>query len=398
MKHTTILLSLGLLSCIGGQAPVAPQTDTQSTLAPDSEKMYDASEWYTFEAGPYVLPPGSERYFCYSHVLEEDLYVDEIVLNSNPSVHHVVYAKTSSPDPDGFFECDILFQNNWIPIFVAGTGDASIQMPAGAGHVLKKGTQLTVQLHLLNATIDEVTETVPLRFHRMKEAPQQEVQVVVFGSMNINLPPNQASEVVGDCQSDSDMQIFSVFPHMHLMGRSLSMKTGSDSDNMVEVFRRDPYIFDDQSLATIDLEIKTGDPVTITCGYENTLDETVGFGESTTSEMCFLIGFATGANNDLAGCIDTSSSSLLPEGCGDDPPNELGLGAPCTKGGGECENGFLCTEDIEQTEGLNVCIGLGCESSADCGTGGVCCNIEQAGGVALCLPPACVFSICQELP
>jgi hypothetical protein len=29
--------------------------------------------------------------------------------------------------------------------------------------------------------------------------------------------------------------------------------------------------------------------------------------------------------------------------------------------------------------------------AADCGTDGVCSNIEQAGGVALCLPPACVF-------
>ena len=175
------------------------------------------------------------------------------------------------------------------------------------------------------------------------------------------------------------------------------VETGPDEDNLTEVFRQDPYNFDDQSLSTTDLTIAQGETVKVTCGYDNQLDETVTFGESTTNEMCFFIGFATGASHELAGCIGADETSFFPEACGDDPPNDIGLGAPCTEGGGECNGDLLCTEDLEQTAGLDMCIGIGCSSASDCGEGGVCCNIEAAGGVSLCLPPSCVLSVCEIL-
>ncbi|MDP6943056.1 MAG: hypothetical protein QF464_02810, partial [Myxococcota bacterium] len=214
------------------------------------------------------------------------------------------------------------------------------------------------------------------------------------------LPPGQVSQVVGSCASDSDMTLFSVFPHMHLLGQSLVVEVGPDADNLTEVFRRDPYDFDDQSMEPLDLTISLGDTVRVTCGYDNYLDETVTFGESTTNEMCFLVGFATEASHQFAGCIGGTggAGSLVPEGCGDDPPNDIGLGAACTKDGDECEGGLVCTEDFEQIEGLGVCIGFGCDGAADCGEGGVCCRIEAAGDLALCLPPSCAFSICDVLP
>jgi len=310
-------------------------------------------------------------------------------------VHHVVFSKASSPDPDGFFECDVLFQNNWIPIFIAGTGDASLTMPEGAGHILKKGTQLTAQLHLLNATLEDVETTIPLRFRKMNEPPELPVEVVIFGNMTIALPPDQESQVIGDCESDSDMTIFSAFPHMHYMGRSMVVEKENADGGFDEVFRSDPYDFDQQSLTPAAIEIKKGDTVKVICGFENTTSEVVTFGESTNNEMCFFIGFATKATHQLAGCIGGSGSSIAPEGCGEDPPNEIGLGAYCTEGGNECASGLMCTEDIEETKGLNLCLGTSCNSSSDCGEGGVCCKIDVGFQIDLCLPPSCVFSVCE---
>jgi len=211
------------------------------------------------------------------------------------------------------------------------------------------------------------------------------------------LPPGEASDVVGSCDSDSDMTIFSVFPHMHLLGKSMVVETGTDEESLVEVFRRDPYDFDDQSLSPVDLTIKQGDRVRVTCSYDNHHDEIVTFGESTTNEMCFFIGFATQASHQFAGCFGSGSSSFLPETCGDDAPNDIGLGAFCSKGGGECEAGLMCTEDLEYTEGVDLCIGFGCSAAADCGEGGVCCSLDVGSPITLCLPPSCAFSLCDEL-
>jgi hypothetical protein len=406
MKWTLTLAVVLLLGCGTSNAPDTPGSDLgQGAAAGDASSeeptpTFDPAEWLTHEAGPFTVPAHEERFFCFSFTLTEDISFDELVLESRPVVHHVVYSMTSSPDPEGFFECDVLFQNNWVPVFVAGTGDATLAMPDGAGHVLEAGTQLTMQLHLLNATLEDVTETIPIHLHRMTETPSKPVEVVIFGSMNIALPPAQASDVVGSCASDSDMNIFSVFPHMHLLGKSLVVETGPDEDHLTEIFRRDPYDFDDQHLEPLELAIAAGDSVRVTCSYDNYLDETVTFGESTTNEMCFLVGFATEASHQLAGCISGTggAGNFIPEGCGDDPPNDIGLGAACTPGGGECGEDLLCTEDFEQIQGAEVCIGFGCSSAAECGEGGVCCGIAAAGDLTICLPPSCVFSICDVLP
>jgi hypothetical protein len=360
----------------------------------------DPAEWFTFEAGPFTVPAGTERFYCHTYTLEEDLWVDEIAIEAPPFVHHAVYSRTTSADPDGITECDVLFQNNWVPIFISGTGNAAVTMPEGSGHVLEKGTQLTLQLHLLNVTGDDITDTVPVRFHTLASPPDEEVQVVVFGDMNIALPPFQESEVVGECASDSDMEIFAGWPHMHLLGTHMVVEMGPDADSLEEVFRRDPYVFDDQAVEPLSLSVKAGDAVRVTCGYNNPSEDVITFGESTTNEMCFFIGFATKASHQLSGCIGTSgtdTSSFLPDTCGDDAPNDIGLGATCSKGGGECEGSLLCSEDIEQLQGLNLCLGLGCNASADCGEGGVCCAIAAAGGLTLCLPPSCMFSLCEAV-
>jgi hypothetical protein len=389
MRYLTLLFLIFSIGCAGDSS------DT-NTVDPIPES-FDPAEWFTFEAGPFMVPAGEERFFCYSHTLEEDLWTNELVLQSKPVVHHVVYSDAQNSDPDGFFECNALFQNNWVPIFVAGTGDASLVMPEGSGHILEKGTQLTMQLHLLNASGEDVNDSIPLHFRKMLEPPEQSVEVVVFGNTNIALPPAE-SEVVGDCASDSDMKIFKVFPHMHLLATRMIVETGPDEESLTEVFRRDPYDFDDQYLSDMDLEIKEGDRVRVTCEYYNPFDDVVTFGESSNDEMCFFIGFATGAKRQLSGCIGGGSAGdLLPEGCGEDPPNEIGLGATCSKGGGECQTGLLCTEDVEQTQGIEMCIGFGCKASSDCGEGGVCCGIEVAGDVTLCLPDACVFSFCEPV-
>lgn len=291
----------------------------------------------------------------------------------------------------------MLFQNNWVPLFIAGTGDATLEMPEGSGHILTKGTQLNLQLHLLNAKAEAVTETVPIRMRKMDELPPNPTEVVVFGSVGISLPPNQPSQVVSNCASDSDMKLFSAFPHMHLLGRSLVVEAGPSDDAMTKIFRRDPYDFDAQTLSDIDVTIHQGDKVRVTCVYDNYLDHTVTFGESTTNEMCFFIGFATGASHPLAGCIGQTSGGggFIPAACGTDPANDIGLGETCSAGGGECSEGLICTEDIEQVAGPEVCIGFGCGSSADCGEGGVCCKVAAAGGASLCLPPSCVFAGCS---
>ena len=82
-----------------GQGPSSGDASTETETPPP--RTFEPEEWLTHEAGPFTVPAHEERFFCYSFTLEEDIAVDEIVLDSRPVVHHVIYALTSSPIPKG---------------------------------------------------------------------------------------------------------------------------------------------------------------------------------------------------------------------------------------------------------------------------------------------------------
>lgn len=70
-----------------------------------------------------------------------------------------------------------------------------------------------------------------------------------------------------------------------------------------------------------------------------------------------------------------------------DQGNSLGVGTPCTPGGGECAAfpmAPLCLADVGQEEWF--CTRIGCTATTDCGTGAGC--LIETGGSA-CVPCRC---------
>ena len=378
--------------------PAEPLGLAEETLAADADRDY-----FVFPTGRFEVPAGEEKFFCYTMTLEEDLLVDRFVYASQPVVHHLVVAETMSPEPEGFSECDVLFRPSWIPIFLAGTGDSVVDPPEGAAFKFRKGSQVLLQLHLLNPTREDIEDQVSVHLRKDEAETAEDVGMVAFGSMAVDLPPNAQSEVVGACEVEEDMEIFAVFAHMHYLGISLKLETGPTADTMEEVYLRDPWDFDYQSIEPFRLTLAAGDHARVTCSYDNPNDERVGFGESSLDEMCFLIAYVTGADQHIGGCLGgggSAAGSFLPDGCGEDPPNEAGIGAPCTEGNGECSDGLACTHDLIDPAGPGFCLSLGaCETSSDCGGGGaVCCKPTALSiDINLCLPASCVFNGCDAL-
>lgn len=71
--------------------------------------------------------------------------------------------------------------------------------------------------------------------------------------------------------------------------------------------------------------------------------------------------------------------------------NELGVGQPCTAGGGQCTGlgAFFCTVDFADTD-LAFCT-LACVADDQCGEGAVCdIDPEDPGLGAGCVPVTCV--------
>lgn len=357
-----------------------------------------------FVTETYTLAPGQERYLCFAAEIDEDLAVDKYTFAGRPTVHHMLFSRVRgrATEVPGFSECDVLFRASWDPLFIAGAGASTLELPDGAAHTIARGTQLVVQLHLLNVQTEPVTDRVEITMRGSRHRHPEPVGAYVFGTTSIDLPPGEESTVEARCELKEDVRLFAAFPHMHRLGTSMTFAHGSSEDALAPVFTSDPYDFEDQSLQPLPLVLREGDHTKVTCNYRNTLDHRVTFGESTNTEMCFFVGFAVG-NTAIGGCFPRGEVMEVPPDpaaglCEDHLGNELGVGAPCTRRGNECIGRSSCTADLstEVADGEGRCIIIGCNSHDECGGGyATCCTPSQIGGdIRICTAEACRRSDC----
>jgi len=222
---------------------------------------------------------------------------------------HDTFAKTTGTEPEGASDCDVLFRFNWEPLFLAGAGASEIRFPAGVGHVLPSGTRILAQLHLLNTSDEPVTDSAAIHMHPSLVKNPRPVGSYAFGDFNVSLPPLQASTIQSVCTVPDTVELVAGFPHMHLLGKSLTFETGPSMDKLTKVFERNPYSFDDQRIDLVTMTLNPGDVTRVTCNYDNTRNQTVTFGESTKNEMCFFLGFAAGRTG-VGGCVVGTPGSL----------------------------------------------------------------------------------------
>jgi hypothetical protein len=196
----------------------------------------------------------------------------------------------------------VLFRLEWEPIFPTGAGDSEIRFPEGVGQVLPAGTRLLTQLHLLNSSGNPVTDSAEIHMHRSPIQNPRPMATYAFGNFDVSLPPLTHSKIESLCTVRETIDFVAAFPHMHLLGTSLTFEVGPSADQLTNVFERNPYDFDNQRLDLVNLKLNAGDVTRVTCSYQNTLDQTVTFGESTHNEMCFLVGFAADRSS-ASGCM-----------------------------------------------------------------------------------------------
>jgi hypothetical protein len=291
MKNQTLCISLAVLASLRLFACASSEDSLDAQLV-NAATAVASADTFTLSTGELTVPAGKERFLCYAKTLEQALVVDSYRSDALPYVHHLVLARALAPEPEGFAECDTLFRMTWDPLYIAGSGESKLEFPNGAGHALAAGTQLVVQMHLLNASDADVQGSVEIAMHRARVATPRPVNTYIFGTTDLRLPPKQPSVIQSLCELGETVQLIAGFPHMHEFGRKLRFESGPNEAELHTVLTRDPYEFADQHIEALSLTLNPGDLTRVTCQYDNTSSRTVGFGESTQDEMCFFIGFA----------------------------------------------------------------------------------------------------------
>jgi mono/diheme cytochrome c family protein len=254
-------------------------------------------------AEPYAMPASVEdETKCFGIELTNDGPRKHII-GMGPSVdeerilHHFLLFRAPTAQSAEAFDCS-LFPPDWTLLYAWAPGAPAQNLPEEAGFPLEEGetAHLVLQMHYNNyaGVVDPVDDT-RVDLCTTTDLRPNDAGVMAFGGTSFTIPPRDDLELTCSFEAPEPsggalpVTIFQSWPHMHALGRSLRTtveKANGDVETLVDVPQ---FSYQSQLLYPADLDLEEGDRVTTTCGWSNTTDAPVSYGEASDAEMCFNI-------------------------------------------------------------------------------------------------------------
>jgi len=276
------VVSVGLVALCGCGSDVR---NGDPIVSPSSGGGNVSKEWTNLVDGTWQMTAGKEGYWCSRKTITEDTYVKAFRADAPQGTHHTLLLVTEGGAPDGEEQCGPLLGKNMI--FASGIGTGDLSFPDGVAVKIPAGSQLLLNLHLFNASASTLDGVSGILVKTVAAADMKEEAEMIFGGpTNIEIPPNGSQTVEGSCIFPGTTTIWSVWAHMHQFGTN--MKITHDGASGSNVLHNGPYSFDEQINYLIDpVTVNAGEEVRIECTYQNPTSQTIYWGDSSNSEMCF---------------------------------------------------------------------------------------------------------------
>ena len=271
MKRIAPLFAVFVVACSNEQAPESVPTPK--------------SEWSMLIEDSWTLPPGGEATDrCKKITLAEDVYVSAVRPVHPVGTHHTFLALSDSAEGE---RCTPAVATGLI--YAAGVGSQGLQLPEGVAMHFSAGQVLNLSLHLYNVSGSELVGTSGIEVVRMDPANVvHESGPLLAGPVDISIPPGRHT-LTHECEITDAQTSYAIFPHMHQLG--VHFKTTITSGGIPTVLHDADYDFKEQVQLPISLKLAPGDRIATECTYENPGPETVTFGESSDTGMCFTVLF-----------------------------------------------------------------------------------------------------------
>ncbi len=264
MRSTTasaLALTLGLVACTDDPAPTPEPT------------------WESLVTASWTLAPGQEKTSDLSiSTVAEDTAIAAIRPLSPVGTHHTLLAKGDA----GLTGTNI--------VYASGVGTSELVFPPGTAMKLTAGELLGLQLHIYNNSDQPLTGMSGIEVKKVDPAlVEHEVDLFLPGPRDFAIAPGVAT-ASGTCTVTSAQTVFAVFPHMHQYGTHL--KTTITTGGTPHVLYDDAYSFEHQKIVPFTpIQLAPGDTIQTECTWNNTTAATIGYGESSDTEMCYSILF-----------------------------------------------------------------------------------------------------------
>jgi hypothetical protein len=280
-----LVLVVSTVACSSSSSPQQQQMMMQPPPPPTSSEVDIVTSDYTVQPGQEI------RYSCFTMRLpaDADTYITQVEPVYGKATHHLAVYYTLADEPDGSFDCSSLFKTTWIPIYGGGVQSGTLTMPQGSAFHLQKNQQILVQLHLLNASQEPVTDKATIKLSTSADTTLTPAGVWGMMDTQISIPPNAPGDITMDCSPKAPMNVFAVLGHMHQLGTHIELTQNGVTP---PVFAEN-WNFNDQPTVPQIFQVNAGDALHLHCQYDNTTSKTVTYGESSFDEMCVMVLYYT---------------------------------------------------------------------------------------------------------
>jgi hypothetical protein len=244
-----------------------------------------SNEWTSLVDGTWQMTSGKEGYWCAHKTITEDTYINAFRAKAPQGTHHTLLLVNDGGLPDGEEACGPTLGANMI--FASGIGTGDMVFPDGVAVKIPAGSQVLLNLHLFNVGVDTLNGVSGVLVKTVAAADMKnEAEMILGGPSNIQIPPNGSQTVEGSCIFPGTSTIWSVWAHMHKYGTNMKITYNGASGS--KILHDGPYSFEEQIGYEIDpITVLSGEEVRIECQYQNPTSQTIYWGDSSNSEMCF---------------------------------------------------------------------------------------------------------------
>jgi hypothetical protein len=316
------LLTRDWSAAAGAAAPAQPAPSAAPPPALDcARELHLQAHGHALsdDGAPYELAGPADTVECFIFAAPADgpvqaLALDPIVDNAQV-VHHIALSAVEALGDgtfDGKIGCDLHAERGTDLIAVWTPGSGSLRMPDGVGLRLPRGGSgfYRLQVHY-SSFLPTAEDRSGFRICGSAELQAQEATVHWLGSERILVRPGASYETDVECtvQGDEPVHVIGLLPHMHALGRRMSVeRIGGSAAG--ELLHDEPFSFFNQVAYRTDWTLQPGEGLRTTCYFDNPTSLTVPFGLQSYTEMCY--GFAIAYP---AGRLRDPTASWPQDGC-----------------------------------------------------------------------------------
>lgn len=261
----------------------------------------------------YEVPasgPDQYRAFVLRADIPEDTYVVGVEFRPGAAtvVHHcIIYLDTSGTAREkeakaGGFGYPSFGGPGFPPTGSLGgwaPGASPRMLPPGTGRLLKKGSDIVVQMHYHPSGKVEADQS-SLALYFAKKPVEKPVSWLVAGTTQLNIAPgDKAYKREASLKLSVPITVIGCTPHMHLIGRQMKAIAKLPSGEEIKLINVNDWDFrwQDQYQYKTPIRLPEGTEIFMSAVYDNSTDNPsnpadpprrVWYGEQTTNEMCFF--------------------------------------------------------------------------------------------------------------